>query len=83
MAMTMIVSLHTFEAALRVVDCIRRVKGRKNAEDVERVNEILKDFERTRSWQNLEDVQWLGRRLRGIFSVNLMNKEVFENGGKT
>ena len=56
------------EATLGSLECIGRAWERGDREMLERVCKLLGEFNRTRDWENIEDLLWLTQRLREVLS---------------
>jgi len=54
------------EVALRSLEYIGRAWEKGDSELLERVCTLLEEFNRTRDWENIEDLLWLTQRLREI-----------------
>ena len=54
------------EVALAGLECIGRAWEKGDSELLERVCKLLEEFNRTRNWENLEDLLWLTQRLREV-----------------
>jgi len=56
------------EATLTSLERIGRAWERGDREMLERVCKLLGEFNRTRDWENIEDLLWLTQRLREVLS---------------
>jgi hypothetical protein len=56
------------EVALASLERIGRAWEEGDREMLERVCKLLGEFNRTRDWENLEDLLWLAQRLREVLS---------------
>jgi hypothetical protein len=54
------------ETTLESLKKIGQAWEREDREMIERVCEVLGEFNRTRDWENLEDLLWLTKRLREV-----------------
>jgi hypothetical protein len=56
------------EVALASLEGIGRAWEKGDGELLERVCKLLGEFNRTRDWENIEDLLWLTQRLREVIS---------------
>jgi hypothetical protein len=57
------------EVSLASLECIGRAWEKGDSELLERVCKVLGGFNRTRNWENLEDLLWLAQKLREVLEI--------------
>jgi hypothetical protein len=57
------------ETTLASLESIGQAWERGDREMIERLCEILGEFNRTRNWENLGDLLWLTQRLREVLGI--------------
>jgi hypothetical protein len=56
------------EATMTSLEYIGRAWERGDREMLEKICKLLGEFNRTRDWENIEDLLWLAQRLREVLS---------------